>query len=60
MDNNNYDMSKKIKNEREELYRKILDEIRGQVSQNENNNNNLEVVIQNWKEEKKKLYKRNR
>lgn len=53
---NNFEAFEKIKNEKEDLYVKILEEVRKEVSKKENNKA-LNTIVSNWKQEKEKYLK---
>ena len=56
LNKNNCEAFEKIKNEKEDLYVKILEEVRKEVSKKENNKA-LSTIASNWKQEKERYLK---
>ena len=56
LNKNNCEAFEKIENEKEDLYVKILEEVRKEVSKKENNKA-LSTVVSNWKQEKERYLK---
>ena len=56
LNNYNYNIYQNIKNDKDEILKKIKDDVKIQINKNENNKI-LEVIIENWKREKQNYLK---